>query len=344
MKFIVDAYIPFIQGVLEPYGDVVYATPDKITAESVRDADALLVRTRTKINRELLEGSRCRFVATATIGMDHFDTKWCMENGITSINAPGCNAPAVAQYVFASIGRLHKTPLEHTTLAIVGVGHVGGIVERWAKGLGMNVLRIDPPRQDAEGGNDWSTLYEAAEKADIITFHTPLTLSGKYPTHHLADEEFFNALKKKPLLINAARGPVADNKAWLKTMRLGKLSASVIDVWEGEPAIDKEIMMAADISTPHIAGYSLDGKIRATQMVLDGLSNFFNLPPLKADSRKACDIPEFITIDAAVSSYNPLSDTLLMRSEILKTQNENELRTTFEHLRDFYNLRPEIQL
>lgn len=341
MKVVIDRYISFIEGVIEPYAETVYATPAQITPELVSDADALLVRTRTRVDATLLGASRCRFVATATIGMDHFDLPWCEQNGITAVNAPGCNAPAVAQYVMASVCRLFPDSLTGLTMAVVGVGNVGRLVEKWARGLGMNVMRVDPPRQEAEGGNDWHTLTDAARNADIITFHTPLTKAGAHPTFHLADKRFFESLRRKPIVINSSRGPVVDNAVWLQAITDGVTAANVIDVWEGEPLVDLTLMNRATISTPHIAGYSLDGKIRATQMVLDSFSNHFGLPRLKATGRAAVAVPQKVTVSNVLRSYNPYTDTELMRNTLNRV-NPNEIKETFERLRDFYELRAEI--
>lgn len=342
MKIVIDSHIPFIKGVLEPYADVVYALPEDITPRLVKDADALLVRTRTRINGNLLQGSKCRFVATATIGMDHFDAEWCRNAGVTAVNAPGCNAPAVAQYVFAAIDKLWRKPLSDTTIAVVGVGNVGGIVERWARGLNMNVMLVDPPRREKEKTSGWSTLSQAAREADIITFHTPLTRTGRHATLHLADEVFFASLQNKPLIVNAARGAVVDNSAWLKAIEEGLISGAAIDVWEGEPGIRLDMLEKADIATPHIAGYSMDGKIRATQMVLDSLTSHFGLPELKADSRRACSVPEFVSMDDVRASYDIMADDNLMRKSLTKALSKEEVARTFENLRDFYALRDEI--
>ena len=342
MKFVIDKYIPFIEGVLEPYGEVVYASPEEITPELVRDADCLLVRTRTRIDGRLLGDSRCRFVATATIGMDHFDTLWCAQNGVTALNAPGCNAPAVAQYVLSAIAHLGVTDPRSKTLAVVGVGHVGRIVSAWAQSIGFNVMHVDPPRQRSERAGEWWSLTDAARLADIITFHTPLNMTGEDSTYHLADKNFFDSLKRRPLVINAARGAVVDNAAWLEACNAGRLSGSVIDVWEGEPSINRKLMNLADIATPHIAGYSLDGKIRATRMVLDAVSRHFGLPRLyPAAPRPEKDIPGKVTLAEVMESYNPLDDTAYMRKAVNKTRTDSELRKVFEELRDKYPLRDE---
>ena len=168
----------------------------------MRDTDGLMIRTRTKCNAELLAKSDVKLIATATIGTDHIDLDYCRDHSITVVNAPGCNAPAVAQYVFATLLNVINRPLQSYTLGIVGVGHVGSIVERWAKALDMKVLRCDPPRQEAEGGDDWVDLDTIAREADIITFHTPLTRDGEHPTYHIANEAFFNSLRRAPIIIN----------------------------------------------------------------------------------------------------------------------------------------------
>lgn len=340
MKFLIDKYIPYIAGVLEPFAEVRYASPEEITPEAVRDIDGLIVRTRTRIDRELLGNSKCRFVATATIGMDHFDLPWCMEAGIKAVNAPGCNAPAVAQYVLASIGYLIDKQPDELTLAIVGVGNVGRIVEQWARAIGFNVMLIDPPRQEVEGGEAWSDLHEAARHADIITFHTPLIREGKYPTYHLADSRFFAELKRKPLIINSSRGPVVDNDALLKAIHSHAVSHAVVDVWEGEPSINLELMRAVDISTPHIAGYSFLGKGRAASMVLDAVRQHFNLRLEGFEGKK--DPPEKVTLKQVMDSYNPLKDSELMRLKMAENGSEEKRGEVFETLRDTYNHRDEV--
>ena len=206
---VADNKIPYLKGILEPYARIDYLSPERINAQTVQDADILLIRTRTKCNRELLDRSRCRYIATATIGYDHIDTLYCKEKGISWQNAPGCNASSVGQYVLSSLLAWSKSTrknLQDCTIGIVGVGHVGKIVARYGKLLGMQVLLNDPPRQEAESETDFVPLEKICREADIVTFHTPLTHEGKYPTYHLADTDFFNALEKTPLIINTARG------------------------------------------------------------------------------------------------------------------------------------------
>jgi erythronate-4-phosphate dehydrogenase len=333
LNIIVEANIPFVRGLLEPYANVQYLAPDDINREAVKDTDALLVRTRTRCDEALLSGSRCRFVGTATIGFDHIDRKWCADHGIHAVNAPGCNAPAVAQYVFASIATLMNRPVDQYSIGIVGVGNVGKIVEMWARSLGMRIMLCDPPRQRTEGGSAWCTLQEIAEKADIITFHTPLTRSGNDCTYHMADAAFFASLRRSPILINAARGGVVDNAALVHAIDAAQVSHAVIDTWEGEPNIMPELLQRTAIATPHIAGYSYEGKVRATTMVLNALTAHFNLPSVHPNVPTPPATPSSVRIRRVLQSYNPLLDDAALRAN----------PHTFEALRNHYNLRHEVE-
>ena len=332
LNFVIERNVPFIAGLLEPYANVSYLAADEFTPAAVKNADALIVRTRTHCDEALLTKSRCRFIGTATIGTDHIDTDWCDTHGITVINAPGCNAPAVAQYVFASIMQLANRPVSQYTIGIVGVGHVGSIVERWARGLGMNVLVCDPPRQRAEGGEGWSTLDEIAEKADIITFHTPLTREGEDATYHIADADFFASLRRSPIIINSARGSIVDTTALIEALDNGLVSEAVIDCWENEPEISLELLERAAIATPHIAGYSHDGKVRATQMILDAITTFFYLPRVNTTAATPKGIARTVRPLDIVESYNPLTDTMALKAD----------PSAFEALRNNYRYRSEI--
>ena len=214
MTIIIDNHIPHIQGLIEPYAEVLYLEPGDITREVVREADALVVRTRTRCNADLLDGSRVRFIGSATIGTDHIDLDYCAQHGITVRNAPGCNAPAVAQWVFCAINAWMRhrgiaTP-SGLTLGIVGVGHVGSIVARWAQQLGYRIMLNDPPL--AEDGTaplplhmPHCSLRDLQRECDIITFHTPLTSDGKHPTWHLCNESFVQGLERCKLIVNAAQ-------------------------------------------------------------------------------------------------------------------------------------------
>lgn len=338
-----DEKVPFVAELLGKKYNLRPLPADRITRDTATDADALIIRTRTKVDSRLLEGARCKVVATATIGTDHIDLAWCRANGISVSNAPGCNAPAVAQWVFAAIASIQTLP-ENPTIGIVGVGNVGSIVRQWGKALGFNILACDPPRQRAEGG-DFSDLSEIAEKADIITFHTPLTTQGPDATFHLAGAAFFDALKRRPYILNAARGPITDTRALLDALDSNKIAGAMIDCWEGEPDIDLTLLDRAAIATPHIAGYSLEGKIRATAMAAGAVDKALDpetpikidMPHLVRDSSGHWinipqGTPSHISLKKISGSYDIMADTMT-----LKTTPEE-----FENLRNNYHLRNEV--
>lgn len=332
MKIIIEKNIPFIKGMLDNVAEVSYLAPDEINAAAMRDADALVTRTRTRCDASLLDGSKCRFIATATIGTDHIDLDYCRSHGITVKNAPGCNAPAVAQYVFAVIAKLRGLDTGFT-LGVVGAGHVGSIIVDWAKGMGIKTLVCDPPRADAEGKEGFTDIEEIARKCDVITFHTPMTHDGKYPTFHLLDCNLVDKMERKPLIINSARGPVTDTQALLYGLHSGKIGCAAIDCWENEPGISPELLDLAAVATPHIAGYSREGKIRATRMSLDSLTSHFGLPKVEMAEKVPEGAATGVTLASVASSYNPLDDT-----EALKSSPES-----FEKLRNTYNYRDEAR-
>ena len=281
MKIIVDNKIPYIDEALKSItSDVTYVGGKEFTAELVKDADALIIRTRTFCDKSLLEGSKVKFIATATIGFDHIDTQYCKEAGITWTNCPGCNAGSVAQYIESTLLLLKLIDgkkLEEVTMGVVGVGNVGSKIAAVAQNLGIKVLQNDPPRQDAEGLKDFVSLQTIAQECDIITFHTPLNKDGAYKTYHLADSDFFASLKRKPYIINTSRGEVVETTALLHALDNNLIAQAIIDVWEFEPDIDLALLNKVMIGTPHIAGYSADGKANATRMSLDALCRFFNI-------------------------------------------------------------------
>ena len=277
---VIDAHIPFIKGVLESVAHVSYYPANEITADVVRHADALIVRTRTACNEALLANSSVRFMATATIGFDHIDADFCAARSIAWTNAAGCNASSVAQYIGSSLAfwaNKNQCTLTGKTLGVVGVGHVGTEVVRMAQLLGMRVLVNDPPRAMEDKTTGFVSLDVIAREADVITFHTPLTTDGLFPTYHLANADFFDQLRRKPLIINSARGGVVDELALKVALKLGKISDVVLDCWEHEPIVDNDLLQATLLSTPHIAGYSADGKAKATEMSVRAVSRFFDL-------------------------------------------------------------------
>lgn len=280
LKIVADNTIPYLKGIAEPVAEMIYVNSKCFTPEIIKEADALIVRSIDKCTRQLLEGSSVKLITTATIGFDHIDTHYCQEAGITWYNAPGCNAASVGQYILASLLTLSLrkgVSLKGKTIGIVGVGHVGQIVEHLCRVMGMRVLRNDPPRAKAEGNDGFVSLDQIAEEADIITLHVPFTREGDYPTYHLADTSFFQKLKKNPWFINSCRGAVHDTEALLAAKREGKISELIIDCWENEPVISRELLQEAAIATPHIAGFSADGKANGTRICLEHIADFFHI-------------------------------------------------------------------
>ncbi|MCQ2288419.1 MAG: 4-phosphoerythronate dehydrogenase [Muribaculaceae bacterium] len=322
MKVIVEDHIPYIKGLLEPWAVVEYLPATAITPAAVRDAQALLVRTRTRCDEALLHGSSVEFIGTATIGTDHIDLDYCRDRGIAVHNAPGCNAPAVAQWVHAAIGtwmlQQGITDASALRLGIVGVGHVGSIVARWATQLGFQVVLNDPPLG----------MMDSVDDCDIITYHTPLTRTGQWPTWHLCDAGMLERATRCRLILNASRGGVCDNDA------LASWHGDVaIDCWEGEPHISRALLDKALVATPHIAGYSAEGKQRGTAMVVEAVNEHFGInAPVNMPQAPLLGA-ELVTQSAILSSYNPLVDTAMLRND----------PSSFEALRNHYNLRSEVQ-
>ena len=281
MKIVADDKIPFLKGVLEPFAEVVYLPGDQINSPVVVDADALLTRSITTCNAGLLAGSKIKLIATATIGDDHIDKQFCAENNIQWTHAKGCNAGAVEQYVTAALLEMayqENITLKDKMIGIIGVGEIGSRVAHIAGVLGMKVLLNDPPKSRIEGAKGFCNLEEIQQKADFITLHVPLTFEGEDKTFHLLDDDFFERMEKPVRLINSSRGGILETDVLKRSIKSGKIKSLAIDVWENEPEIDKALLELVDISTPHIAGYSLQGKANATEMVVRSLADFFNLP------------------------------------------------------------------
>ncbi|WP_298653546.1 4-phosphoerythronate dehydrogenase PdxB [uncultured Proteiniphilum sp.] len=328
MKILADAHIPYLRGVAEQFGEVEYLPGNQFTRDAITEKDALIVRTVTHFGEEILSGSRVKLICSATIGFDHIDTAWCDAHGVAWRTAPGCNAASVEQYVTASLLYLaEKYPfdLKEKTIGIVGVGNVGSKVGAACRKLGMRVLLNDPPRQEREGAGLFVDIGTIQREADIITFHTPLTKTGEHKTHHLADDRFLESVEKKPFIINAARGGITDNQALKKAIHTGNIAGVVIDCWENEPEIDRELLRMAHIATPHIAGYSADGKWTATKMSLENLNRFFNIgieepqyQEIAIPSEPVIDLqeitPEYQLPHAVWHTYNPLTETTALKS------------------------------
>ncbi len=336
MKVIVDDKIPYIRGQIERLAnEVAYLPGSAISKSDVQDADVLIVRTRTRCDQALLEGTSVRLIVTATIGYDHIDTAYCEAHGIQWTNCPGCNANSVCQYVHHALEATGFLKPSYT-IGVVGVGHVGSLVAADLEACGMKVLRCDPPKE-AEQKNfncqcsmvngkwldgKYLDLPTIQAEADIITFHTPLTKEGPWATYHMADEQFFRHLLHRPLIINASRGGVVDNEALLWALNEGLIADAVIDTWEGEPDLNRELLEQVVIGTPHVAGYSADGKANATRMSLEAVAQFMGV-----DFKPQIDLP-----DAPCLSV----ETLLDDSRQLKLHPDR-----FEEMRGNYPVRRE---
>jgi erythronate-4-phosphate dehydrogenase len=348
MKIIIDDKIPYIKGAFEKVAEVVYLPGNKTTPEIVKDADAIITRTRTICNKQLLEGSDVKFIATATIGFDHIDTDYCDKAGIQWTNAPGCNAESVNQYIASALfswSLKNRTELAGKTIGIVGVGQVGSRVAKTCETIGMKVLLNDPPRERAEGSEKFVSLKTIQQEADIITFHVPLNMTGEDATFHLANVEFLAGLKKKALLINSCRGEVFDTEAVKQTRKSELISGLVIDCWENEPDLDLELLKMADLGTPHIAGYSKDGKAKGTMMSIQAVSRFFNLglDDWKPSGVEPPENPVIRINGNQRREYSILAEVILSTYDI--ENDDNELRrdtSLFEKLRSDYPVRREF--
>lgn len=266
MRVLIDKYVPLLHGVLDSYAEVSFLEPEQFTPANVQDADALIIRTRTRCNAELLEGSRVQFIATATIGTDHIDQAYCQSRGIKVVSCPGCNAQAVCDYVEEAISSQPTAVSGQQTIGIVGVGHVGSKVRAMVERRGWRVVLHDPPLG----------LLGDLTDCDIITFHTPLTRTRQWPTYHMCDAAFLSRCKPGALIINAARGGVVDEQALINSNH-----PFILDTWEGEPNINTQVMDRALLASFHIAGYSVEGKRNASRMCLEALCEHFGLPQLR---------------------------------------------------------------
>lgn len=348
MKIVIDNKIPYIKGAFEPLAEVVYLPGNETTSGVVKDADALITRTRTICNRNLLEGSKVKFIATATIGYDHIDTDYCREAGIEWINAKGCNAGSVYQYIASALvswSVKYKTKLKGKTIGIIGVGNVGSLVEHLARTIGMKVLLNDPPRERIEGSQKFAPLETIQQEADIITFHVPLNRSGTEATFHMINENFLQQLDKNPLIINSCRGEVHDTVAVKKALLEGNISGFVADCWEHEPGIDLELLDLVLFGTPHIAGYSRDGKANGTTMSVRAISRYFNLgiDSWEPDYIELPDSPA-IEIDCLQQNESQILAEAILSTYSIEADDEalRKHPELFEQLRGDYPVRREF--
>ena len=350
MKIVIDEKIPYIKGVFESWADVVYSPGRAIDTRMVADADALIVRTRTKCDRRLLEGSKVKIVASATIGFDHLDTAWLEKAGIRWVNAPGCNSGSVMQYITAALFLLatrHALHLPSLTLGVVGVGNVGSKVVRVAKAIGLKVLQNDPPRQRREGGKEYLPLEILLAESDILTLHVPLTLEGEDTTWHLVNSSSLALLKRNSIIINTSRGEVVDNTALRVALEERVLLGAVLDVWEGEPETDRRLVELVDVATPHIAGYSVDGKANATVNSVREVSAALNIPlnDWSPDSLPQPSEP-LIDLNRYTDATDPAGLTAIAVRHTFPLEEDDRLFRSdpgkFEYLRDNYRIRREF--
>jgi erythronate-4-phosphate dehydrogenase len=348
IKIVADNKIPFLKEMPGGVAELILIPGREICRELIQDADALIVRTRTKCNEELLKGTSVKFIASATIGFDHIDIEYCNANGIGWTNAPGCNSGSVMQYVASALSWIATTSgkgFGEMTLGIAGVGNVGSKVEHLGRTLGMKVLLNDPPRQRSEGDQMFTDLAGLLEQSDIITMHVPLNYAGPDKSYHLADENFFNHMKKGSWFINTSRGEVMHSRRLADSLRKGHLAGTVLDVWENEPDIDLELLRLAGISTPHIAGYSLDGKANGTAQSVRSVSRHFGLG---IDNWYPDNIPcpsgEIITISTENESLEQIAGKLFKHTYNISADSDM-LRSApekFEYFRDNYHPRREF--
>ncbi len=354
MRIVVDENVPYGREAFGTLGDVVTAPGRQITPETVKDAELLVVRSITHVNQALLDGSPIRFVGTCTIGEDHIDKAYLAERGIGFSSAPGCNANSVGQFMTSAwlvLAEKHGLDLSSLKLGIVGVGNVGKRVLAKSTALGMTCVLNDPPLFDETGDPKYRPLDEIFD-CDIVTLHVPIEKGGTHPTWHLADEAFLRRMKPGALFVNSSRGAVCDNQALKEVLRAGHLQGALLDVWEGEPTPDCELIEMVDLATPHIAGYSFDGKVDGTRQVYDAACRFLDLSAAwKAeDSLPAPEVPE-ITVDgsnpnalkeAVMPVYDIRNDDADMRKILAVDAGEQAayfdgLRKNYPRRREFFN-------
>lgn len=313
MKVIVDSTVPYVAERLPGNIDVLVLKGSDITPSVVRDADALVASTRLRVEAALLEGSSVRLVATGSIGMDHIDTDWCETKGIRVVNAPGCNAPAVVQYVVCSL-RKAGFDFKNQTLGVVGYGNIGSLLTRVVRQGGGRVAVCDPPRADAGNRDEeYLPLEELLRVSDAVTFHVPKTTGGTYPTYHLLSADNIGMIRPAAVIVNASRGGVMDENAILKAENL-RISPIIVDTWEGEPRVNTDLVERAFIASPHIAGYSLQGKQRAARSVLGAIGHTFDIP-VSTDSLADYSFrtsPPSLT--SLLASYNPVADSAVLKA------------------------------
>lgn len=342
VKIVIDREIPFIEGVLEPWADVLYKDGSSIEHDDLVDADALITRTRTNCNSELLDGTSIKMIATNTIGTDNIDHQWCKDHGIFVRNAAGCNAGGVMNYIFSALygcAARKSISLQGATFGILGCGSTGGRVAQTARLLGLKTMIYDPPRADSEGGSSYYELDDILKAADIISLHLPFNDQ----TRDIANAEFFAKMKEGAFFINSANGYLCNEQDLIAARK--HLGAIIIDTWRNEPYINRELLEKADIATPHIAGYSYQGKQWGTAFAVRAIARFFNIKEL-FDFYPKTDVLslEAVKLDlrdktqgqtASIMQYNyPIfTDDFMFR---MNPDDFDNLRSHYRYRREFF--------
>ncbi len=354
MRILADENIPLVDAFFSEHGEIRRMPGRRINTAALADVDVLLVRSVTRVDRELLEGSSVRFVGTCTIGTDHLDLDYLDEAGISWASAPGCNARGVVDYVLGSLLALAEgegVELKHRRYGVIGAGEVGGRLVEVLRGMGWDVRVCDPLRQANELG-EYVDLEKILRECDVISLHTPLTLDGEHSTFHLLDFNRLERLRPGTWLINAARGAVVDNSALREQLARRTDIQAVIDVWEGEPQVDVELAELCWIATPHIAGYSLDGKLRGTAQIYQAfcdskglepkvqLAALMPTPPLRSLSFDASVTPGDLLATICRAVYDPRRDDAAFRRSL--GTDEEQRRIEFDQLRKYYPPRREV--
>lgn len=349
IKIVADNKIPFIKGVLETFAQMVYYPANEITNAVLKDADALIIRTRTICNKELLQNTKVKFIATATIGYDHIDTEYCRLNNIRWENAPGCNSGSVMQYVASVLIALSKKfnfGFSEKTIGIIGYGYVGSKVAKLANNLGFNVLINDPPLARSGLLACHIPLDDLLKKSDIISLHIPLNKQGIDKTFHLVDKNFLNKLKSSALIINTSRGEICNEKDLKNALKEKRIKAAVLDVWQNEPDIDRELLELVDLATPHIAGYSADGKANGTRLSVKAIGDFFGFKIEDCWPKKdtPLSVAPVLTIDVSGKSEQEIFSEAILKTYDVHLDNDQLKKSpgAFEKQRENYPNRREF--